>query len=47
MRQFTDQELVRREKLNKIMELGIDPFGHRFDILMISKKNIKIRHMKN
>ena len=31
MREFTDQELVRREKLEKIKELGIDPFGHRFE----------------
>lgn len=31
MREFTDQELIRREKANKIRESGIDPFGHRFD----------------
>ena len=31
MRIFTDQELVRREKLNKLKELGIDPFGYSFD----------------
>ncbi len=31
MRTFTEQELVRREKLNKFNELGIDPFGHRYD----------------
>ena len=31
MRTFTEQELVRREKLNKIKELGIDPFGSRYD----------------
>ena len=30
MREFTEQELVRRDKLNKIKELGIDPFGHRY-----------------
>lgn len=30
MREFTEQELVRREKANKIKELGIDPFGHSF-----------------
>ena len=32
MREFSDQELVRREKLNKIREMGIDPFGSRFDV---------------
>ncbi len=30
MRNFTEQELVRREKLNHFKELGIDPFGQRF-----------------
>lgn len=30
-REFTDQELARREKANKLKELGIDPFGKRFD----------------
>ncbi len=27
---LTDQELVRREKVNKLRELGIDPFGSKF-----------------
>ncbi len=31
MREFTEQELVRREKANSISDMGIDPFGHRFD----------------
>ena len=31
MREFTEQELVRREKANNIREKGMDPFGHRFD----------------
>ena len=31
MREFTDQELVRREKANKLRELGLDPYGQRFD----------------
>ena len=30
-REFTEQELVRREKCEKIREQGLDPFGHRFD----------------
>ncbi len=30
MREFSEQELVRREKLNKIKEMGIDPFGKKF-----------------
>ena len=31
MRQFTEQELVRREKCEKLKSLGIDPFGQKFD----------------
>ena len=31
MREFTEQELVRREKAQNIRDMGIDPFGHRFD----------------
>ena len=31
MREFTEQELVRREKASNIREKGMDPFGHRFD----------------
>lgn len=29
-RKFTDQEMVRREKMERIRELGLDPFGHEF-----------------
>jgi len=31
MREFTDQELARREKALKIRELGMDPYGHKFE----------------
>ena len=31
MREFSEQEIVRREKCEKLRELGLDPFGHRFD----------------
>ncbi len=31
MREFTEQELVRREKAEKLRELGMDPFGHKFE----------------
>ena len=31
MREFTEQELVRREKAEKLKELGLDPYGHRFE----------------
>ena len=30
-REYTEQELVRREKSEKLRELGLDPFGHRYD----------------
>ncbi|HEY0221880.1 lysine--tRNA ligase [Lactovum miscens] len=29
--ELNDQEIVRREKLTKLKDMGIDPFGHRFD----------------
>ena len=38
MREFTEQELVRREKAENLRALGLDPFGHRFDVTSNSKK---------
>ena len=38
MRQFSEQELVRREKAKELESLGIDPFGHRFDITSNTKE---------
>ena len=37
MREFTDQELIRREKASKIKEMGLDPFGHKFNRTAWSK----------
>lgn len=31
-RQLIDQEIVRREKVNKLIELGVRPFGQRYDV---------------
>ena len=31
MREFTDQELIRREKAERLKEMGLDPYGNRFD----------------
>lgn len=41
MREFSEQELVRREKLNKLKEFGLDPFGQKFnrDSLAMDIKN--------
>ena len=30
-REFTDQELIRREKAEKLKQMGLDPYGNRFD----------------
>lgn len=38
MREFTEQELVRREKVSKIAAKGIDPFGYRVDVTSDSKQ---------
>ena len=48
MREFTEQELVRREKLTKLQELGLDPFGQKFDrkdfAADIKEKYIDVEH---
>ena len=31
MREFSEQELVRREKAEKLRTLGLDPFGQKYD----------------
>ena len=38
--QLTEQELVRRKKMEELREKGIDPFGHRF-IRTANSKSIK------
>ena len=37
-RKLSEQELVRREKLEFLKERGIDPFGQRFDVTHFSKQ---------
>ena len=44
MRQFTEQEQVRRNKVNELIEKGINPFGSRID-LTSNSKIIKDEHM--
>ena len=48
MREFTEQELVRREKAKNIAAMGIDPFGHKFKrdalALELKEKYIDIDH---
>ena len=31
MRELSEQEIVRREKAEKLRNMGLDPFGHRYD----------------
>jgi lysyl-tRNA synthetase, class II len=38
MRHFSEQELVRREKLASLVSKGVDPFGNRFDVNSDSKQ---------
>ena len=35
---LTDQELVRREKVKKLRELGIDPFGQAYEVTIKSQE---------
>ena len=48
MREFTEQELVRREKAEKLKELGLDPFGQKFDrkdfAADVKEKYINVEH---
>ena len=37
-RKFSEQELVRREKLQELIDKGIDPFGQKFDVTAYSKE---------
>ena len=37
MREFTEQEQVRREKVKELIEKGVKPFGFRFDVTSNSK----------
>ena len=37
-REFTEQELVRREKAKELEAMGIDPFGHSFDVTSNTKE---------
>ena len=37
MRELTDQELIRREKAEKLKALGLDPYGQRFERDAFSK----------
>jgi len=38
MREFTDQELIRREKAEKIRQMGLDPYGKRFERTAFNKE---------
>lgn len=40
---LTDQELVRREKVKKLREMGIDPFGQAYEVT-IKSQEIKDRY---
>ena len=43
MREFTEQELVRREKLDFLREKGLDPFGSKYDV-NTNTKELKERY---
>ena len=46
MRQFTEQEMVRRNKVKDLIEKGVKPFGYRIDVTSNSKI-IKDEHMNS
>ena len=45
MRDFSEQELVRREKRDRLVELGLDPFGQRYDKEDYAKDIAEIKHV--
>jgi len=48
MREFSEQELVRREKCENLRKIGLDPFGHKFlrnaFALEIKEKYVNVAH---
>ena len=44
MREFSEQELVRREKKDNLIEKGIDPFGKKFDRSELYSLDIKEKY---
>ena len=38
MAELNDQEIARREKLAKYAELGVDPYGQRFEVTHHAKE---------
>ena len=37
-REFTDQEMARRVKLERLVELGVDPYGQKYDVENTAKE---------
>lgn len=35
MEKLTEQEKVRRQKMQDLQDMGIDPFGKRYDLSLI------------
>ncbi len=46
MRELSEQELVRREKLEELKSKGINPFGQKFDVNSNSKEIKELYHDK-
>lgn len=47
MKNLTDQEIVRREKVKELEDLGIKPFGHAYKPTSNSKKITRKIFRKN
>ena len=46
MREFTEQELIRREKAEELRNKGIDPFGQKIDVTTNSEE-LKQKYVDN
>ena len=45
MKEFTEQELIRRQKAEDLRAKGIEPFGYRIELTSNSKE-IKEKYME-
>ena len=41
MEKLTEQEKVRRQKMQDLQDMGIDPFGKRYDAQQLLEKSLK------
>lgn len=46
MRELSEQEIVRRDKMRELVQLGIEPFGEAFEVTTTSKEILETYELK-